>query len=110
MVLSLLGKNENAAKFEVPSFRANDVTREIDLIEEIARINGYDKIAPVLPSKNQSPIISLEEQTLKQINSSLLSSGLNEIITSSLIGETLLKQFSISYDESKSSKSRKRPK
>lgn len=101
---TLLGKNESAAKFEVPSFRANDVSREIDLIEEIARINGYDKIAPVLPSKNQTPIISLEEQALKQINSSLLSCGLNEIITSSLIGEPLLKQFSISYDETKAVK------
>lgn len=96
-----LGKNESAAKFAVPSFRANDVTREIDLIEEIARINGYDKIAPTLPSKNQAAVISLEEKTLKKINETLLSSGLNEIITASLIGEPLLKQFSISYDETK---------
>lgn len=100
----VLGKNENAAKFEVPSFRANDVTREIDLIEEIARINGFDKIGPTLPSKNQSPIISIEEQTLKKINSTLLSSGLNEIITSSLIGEPLLKQFSLTYDDEKAVK------
>ncbi|MFA7658283.1 MAG: phenylalanine--tRNA ligase subunit beta [Candidatus Gastranaerophilaceae bacterium] len=100
----LLGKNESAAKFEVPSFRVNDVTREIDLIEEIARINGYDKIAPSLPSQNQSPIISVEEQTLKKINSTLLSSGLNEIVTSSLIGEPLLKQFSLTYDDEKAVK------
>ena len=100
----VLGKNENAAKFLVPSFRVNDVTREIDLIEEIARINGYDKISPTLPSKNQSPIISLEEQTLKQINSVLLSSGLNEIVTSSLIGKPLLKQFNFKYDDEKAVK------
>ncbi|MEI8128919.1 MAG: phenylalanine--tRNA ligase subunit beta [bacterium] len=100
----LLGKNENAAKFEVPSFRINDVTREIDLIEEIARINGYDKIAPSLPSKNQSPVISLEEQTLNKINSTLLAAGLNEIITTSLIGESLLKQFALNYNEEKAVK------
>lgn len=97
----LLGKNESAAKFEVPSFRANDVTREIDLIEEIARINGYDKIAPTLPAKNQAAVISDEEKILKQVNSTLLASGLNEIITTSLIGEPLLKQFSLSYDKEK---------
>lgn len=97
----VLGKNESAAKFEVPSFRANDVTREIDLIEEIARINGYDKIAPTLPSKNQAPVISLEEKTLAKINVTLLSSGLNEIVTPSLIGEPLLKQFSLNYDKEK---------
>lgn len=100
----LLGKNESAAKFSVPSFRVVDVTREIDLIEEIARINGYDKIAPTLPSKNQAPIISEEEKSLKKINSTLLASGLNEIVTASLIGEPLLKQFSLSYDESKAVK------
>ncbi len=97
----LLGKNDSAAKFEVPTFRVNDVTREIDLIEEIARINGYDKIEPTIPSKNQMPFISLEEKTLKKINNALLSSGLNEIVTASLIGEPLLKQFSISYDKEK---------
>lgn len=100
----LLGKNESAAKFEVPSFRANDVTREIDLIEEIARINGYDKIAPTLPAKNQAAVISDEEKILKKINSTLLASGLNEIITTSLIGEPLLKQFSLGYDEEKAVK------
>ena len=47
-----LGGNELAAKFRVPSFRVNDVYREIDLIEEIARINGYDKIAPTIPNNN----------------------------------------------------------
>lgn len=97
----VLGKNESAAKFEVPSFRANDVTREIDLIEEIARINGYDKIAPTLPSKNQAAVISDEEKILKKINTTLLASGLNEIITTSLIGEPLLKQFSLDYDKEK---------
>lgn len=100
----LLGKNDSAAKFEVPSFRAVDVTREIDLIEEIARINGYDKIAPTLPDKNQAPIISLEEKTLKKVNSILLASGLDEIVTASLIGEPLLKQFSLTHDESKAVK------
>lgn len=96
-----LGGNEIAAKFEVPSFRAEDVTREIDLIEEVARINGYDKIAPTIPAKNQVPAISFEEQMLKKINSTLLSSGLNEIITASLIGEPLLKQFSLDYNKEK---------
>lgn len=95
----VLGKNESAAKFEVPSFRANDVTREIDLIEEIARINGYDKIEPTLPAKNQAAVISNEEKILKKINTTLLASGLNEIITTSLIGEPLLKQFSLDYNK-----------
>ncbi len=93
-----LGGNELAAKFEVPSFRYNDVTRECDLIEEIARINGYDKIAPTLPNKTSSPVITLEERTKKKIHELMLSSGLDELVTSSLIGEPLLKQFDIVYN------------
>ncbi len=95
----VLGKNELAANFEVPSFRDVDVTREIDLIEEIARINGYDKITPTLPAKNETPFISKEEKILKNINNILLSSGLNEMVTTSLIGEPLLKQYGLNYDK-----------
>ena len=94
----LLGKNEAAAKFEVPSFRAGDVTREIDLIEEIARINGYDKITPTLPAKSVAPIISLEERIIKKVRTIMSASGFDEVVTTSLIGEPLLNQFGIKFD------------
>ncbi len=94
-----LGGNDAAAKFLVPSFRAYDVTREIDLIEEIARINGYDKIAPTLPNKSQTPVISLGEKVIKRVHELMLSAGLNEIQTSSLIGKSLLDKFKIPYDD-----------
>ncbi len=96
-----LGGNESAAKFLVPSFRAYDVTREIDLIEEIARINGYDKIAPTLPSKNEMPEISLEERVIAKVNKLMQASGLNEIITSSLIGKSLLDKYMIPFNQEK---------
>jgi phenylalanyl-tRNA synthetase beta chain len=96
-----LGGNDAAAKFLVPSFRAYDVTREIDLIEEIARINGYDKIAPTLPNKSQTPVITLSERVIKKVHELMLSAGLNEIQTSSLIGKSLLDKFKITFDEDK---------
>ena len=94
----LLGKNDAAAKFEVPSFRSGDFTREIDLIEEIARINGYDKITPTLPSKSATPQISLEERVIKKIRNIFSASGFDEAVTNSLIGEPLLNQFGIKFD------------
>ncbi len=94
-----LGGNDLAAKFAVPSFRAYDVTREIDLIEEISRINGYDKISPTLPQKSELPEITLEEKTIKKVHEMMLSAGLTEIQTSSLIGKSLLDKFKIDYDE-----------
>ena len=93
----LLGRNEAAAKFKTPSFRANDVKQEVDLIEEIARIYGYDKIAPTLPNKTQSPEVSIEAKLLRAVNNLFLGFGFNEAMTSSLIGEPILNQFGLSY-------------
>ncbi len=95
----ILGKNEIACKVLVPSFRVGDVTRECDLIEEIARINGYDKITPTLPNRAGTAEISPAERVINRLHTIMRGAGLNEIQTSSLIGEPLLKQFSIPYDK-----------
>lgn len=99
-----LGGNDLAAKFLVPSFRSGDVTREIDLIEEVSRINGYDKITPTLPSKSETAVISLEEKVIKKVNKLMLASGLDEIITNSLIGRPMLDKFMVPFDETKAVK------
>lgn len=39
----LVDEDEGVVNVRVPGFRSYDVTREIDLIEEIARTHGYDK-------------------------------------------------------------------
>ncbi len=98
----VLGGNDAACKVRVPSFRADDVTREIDLIEEIARINGYDKITPTLPSKSNPPEISVAERVIGRIHDLMRGCGLNELQTSSLIGEPLLKQFNMTFDKENS--------
>ena len=95
----LLGKNDAAARFKTPSFRINDVKQEVDLIEEIARIYGYDKIVPELPKKTQSPNITEETKLLKAVNQLFLGFGFNEAVTSSLIGEPLLNQFGLTYNK-----------
>ncbi len=94
-----LGGNSAAAKFLVPSFRAYDVTREVDLIEEIARINGYDKITPTLPQKLMTPEVSLEERVIKKTHDIMLSSGLNEVVTSSFVGKSMLDKYLMDYDD-----------
>ena len=89
----LLGKNEMAAKFAVPSYRIGDVEREIDLIEEISRIDGFDKISPVIPNISQGANISFDTRTIKTINDVMLGYGFDEIITSSLIGHNLCNTY-----------------
>ena len=96
---TLLGKNEAAAKFEVPSYRMVDVYREIDLIEEVARINGYDKISPTLPIASQGATISNETKAIKKINELFLGCGFNEIMTTSLTGDNVVKEFMTSLND-----------
>ncbi len=98
----ILGKNEIAANIKVPSFRINDITCEVDLIEEIARINGYDKISPSLPSKTASPEISFEQKLLKRINNLFIGLGFYESVTSSLVGKPIMDEFLLKFDDEKS--------
>lgn len=100
----LLGQNDMAARFSVPGYRINDVTREIDLIEEIARINGYDKIAPTLPKKTVAPEVSDETRAIKKIHDLFLGKGFYEIITSSLTGKPMMEWFGIDYNDAKAVK------
>ena len=74
-------------KVGIPSFRA-DLTRPIDLIEEIARIYGYDNIPETLPER--APISVGENPRLKlewNVRRFLSGVGLHEAVTFSLIGE-----------------------
>lgn len=91
-------KNENTAKFIVPGARRTDVYREIDLIEEVARIYGYDKIEAALPKKTMAPEVSFETKTVEKIQHLFLGHGFYEAMSSSLIGEPLLKKFGLTYN------------
>ena len=69
-------------KIEVPSFRAQkDVTTEDDLIEEVARIYGYDEIPAKLPNLPIRLPVENEERTIKHNLRKVLSLGLgfNEV-------------------------------
>jgi phenylalanyl-tRNA synthetase beta chain len=71
---------------EVPSFRSNDVTREVDLVEEVTRLYGYDKVPPSMPKRTIAP--PLPDTTIPQIKTALSASGLSEAWTSSLVALT----------------------
>tara|TARA_Y100001968_G_scaffold333683_1_gene398358 strand:- start:48642 stop:51131 length:2490 start_codon:yes stop_codon:yes gene_type:complete len=69
----------------VPPHRAKDLTREIDLIEEIARIIGYDNFSSFLPDPIQPGGLLPDQKIERQMRILLSSSGLNEVTTISLI-------------------------
>lgn len=70
-----------------PSFRA-DLTREIDLIEEIARIYGYENIPEDAPVPLVSSTKRPKDIVMETVRSVACASGLNETLTPSLIGKS----------------------
>ncbi|MBN2831639.1 MAG: phenylalanine--tRNA ligase subunit beta [Candidatus Omnitrophica bacterium] len=79
-------------KVGIPSFR-QDVCLEEDLIEEVARIFGYEHIPVSLP-KILPPITIRDNRSLvSNIKNILVGLGLNEAITYSLDGSKTLQDF-----------------
>lgn len=73
----------------------SDIHLEVDLIEEVARITGYDKIpntllAQPLPQVNPDPIFNLK----RGIRHNLATWGFSEVLNFSLIGLETLKKLS----------------
>jgi phenylalanyl-tRNA synthetase beta chain len=73
---------------EVPDFRSDDITREIDLIEEIGRLHGFNNFLTTLPKIHKIGIEDSSYQTRKKITSCLINLGFNELIHYSLVNET----------------------
>ena len=88
-ILSALGTSErqfDSQCIEVtpPSWRS-DLSREIDLIEEVARIHGYDKIpedvaVPMFPSHRRD-----DDRVLAKVRQVLTAAGFDEALTASLV-------------------------
>jgi len=65
----------------VPAFRRGDVTREADLIEEVARIDGLDKLPSTLPSRHGvSGRLTARQRLRRRAADVLAAQGLHEIV------------------------------
>jgi phenylalanyl-tRNA synthetase beta chain len=69
----------------IPAYRARDLEREVDLIEEVARLYGYDNFCDTLPSKSIPGSLSAEQSILRQIRSAFRAAGLTELMHYSLV-------------------------
>jgi phenylalanyl-tRNA synthetase beta chain len=90
-------KTKDKFTVEIPAHRA-DVNLEIDLIEEIARIFGYEFIPNTLPAARPQVSIGDTRGLVSLIKNTLVGLGLNEVITYSLINQDLLKGFGIGQE------------
>jgi len=85
-------KTKNQFIVEIPGHRP-DVTLEIDLIEEIARIYGYDFVPKTKPTVKPQVSVGETKDIVSLIKNILVGLGLNEVITYSLMDKDLLRDF-----------------
>ncbi|MHB8159307.1 MAG: phenylalanine--tRNA ligase subunit beta [Thermoleophilia bacterium] len=102
-ILGRLGfesRREGAAlHVTVPSFRA-DVEREVDLIEEIARVFGFDLIPPTLPSDMRvMGGLSTYQTAEREIARALTAAGVNEAITYTFIAPDFADRLRLAEDD-----------
>ena len=64
----------------VPPLRRADVTREADLIEEVARIDGLDKLPATLPGRRPAGMLSPSQRLRRRAVDALVGRGLYETV------------------------------
>ena len=65
----------------VPPFRRGDVTREADLVEEIARIAGLEQLPVTLPARRGAyGVLSAEQRMRRRAVDALVGCGLCEVM------------------------------
>ena len=67
--------------------RSQDLIREIDLIEEIARLIGYDRFDLKLPNPINPGKLSNSQLALRKLKNGFIENGFNEVLSYSLVPE-----------------------
>jgi len=81
----LVVNGENTWNVTPPIYRYRDLEREIDLIEEIARLYGYDNFSDTLPDKSEAGYLPLEYELMRKLRAYFRAEGLTELVHYSLV-------------------------
>jgi len=92
-------RRDGAVKVAIPNFRP-DLEREIDLVEEVARLIGYDKIPVTMPVSSltcqQLPVHLSNE---RQVRDLLIQLGYSEVINYSFYSASCLDKLRIAEND-----------
>ena len=84
----------------VPAFRRSDVTREADLVEEVARLGALETLPATLPSRHGASGRLTSRQRLRRRASDLLSAqGLDEVVGWSFASPDLARKLRLPDEE-----------
>ncbi len=92
--ISVLESDDEKALLEIPTFR-DDLTREVDIIEEVVRLYGVDKIPEKLPAAEV--VAGAHDNRVRAVNAcrkNLAGLGAREIMNYTLVNHPLLDLFS----------------
>jgi len=92
-ILRRLGFEVTGDMVAIPTWRL-DVEREIDLIEEIARIYGYNRFPNTLPAFAGAVVETPDSPKDTALRSALLALGYNQAVALSFISAAEAQQFS----------------
>jgi len=81
-----------------PSWRP-DLSRPADLVEEIARLEGYETIAAVLPAAPAGTGLTGGQRRVRRVAADLASAGLTEVLSFPFMGERDLDSLGIPGDD-----------
>jgi len=90
---AMLAGGEERYLVHIPSWRL-DIEREIDIIEELARLHGYDKFSNTLPAYTGEVRELPDAHKDARLRSSLLALGYNETISLTFISKDDARSFS----------------
>ena len=80
-----LSPDEEGWRVIVPVQRAIDLQREVDLIEEVARLIGYDRFAAHLPDPLEPGGLESAQEAERRLRAALCAAGLQEVCSFSLV-------------------------
>ncbi len=84
---------EGRLEVSIPSYRS-DLTREVDLVEEVARLYGYNRIPTTLPRGVINRSVVAEDKKLEEdCRDFFVKAGLTEVITYSFIDSRHFDKF-----------------
>ena len=88
-------------ELEVPTFRL-DITEDADILEEIARIYGYNNIPSASLEGNATAGVKTEKQKfIDNVKSNSIACGLNEILTYSFVSPRGVDKINLPADDEK---------
>jgi len=97
--LKVRSSGEDLLVVDPPSFRA-DLTREVDLMEEVARLAGYDLIPSASPVARLASAKRAEDQVIRQYaKETLVSLGFCEILSYSFINPRAIDLLRLKNDD-----------